>query len=129
MRAWELRDHIVIERSVPEYANPQVVHNVEFSLHPIRHSHHLSVSTERLPVTPAKIARELPQLPDGARKTHQLLSTEGVQRNACVIGEGAAGPIVTHVDDLGEISCDLTVCELFAEPFAIFECKRVGVVA
>lgn len=127
LRAWELRDHIVIERAVPEYANPQIVHNVEFSLHPIRQKYSLSVSTGKLPVTPSKIAKELPKLPSGAKKTHQLLSREGVQRNACIISESSAGPIVTHVNDLGEDSCDLTVCELFSNPFAIFECKRVGV--
>ena len=36
--AWNLRDHIVIERSVPEFANPEIIHNVEFSLHPVRTS-------------------------------------------------------------------------------------------
>src|SRR5207248_8829229 len=33
--AWGLRDHVAIERSVPEFANEDVRHNVEFSLHPI----------------------------------------------------------------------------------------------
>lgn len=127
LRAWDLRDHTVIERSVPEYGNSQVAHNVEFSLHPIRRRHDLTVSTEKLPVTPAKIAKEIPQLPPGERKANYLLSTNGVQRNACIIGEGSEGPIVAHVNDLSEIACELTVCELFADPFAIFECKRVGV--
>jgi hypothetical protein len=127
LRAWDLRDHTVIERSVPEYGNSQVAHNVEFSLHPIRRRHDLTVSTEKLPVTPAKIAKEIPQLPPGERKANHLLSTNGVQRNACIIGEGSEGPIVAHVNDLSEIACELTVCELFADPFAIFECKRVGV--
>jgi hypothetical protein len=34
--SWELRDHISIERAVPEFANPDILHDVEFSLHPIR---------------------------------------------------------------------------------------------
>ena len=35
LNMWNLRDHVVIERSVPEFANPDILHNVEFSLHPI----------------------------------------------------------------------------------------------
>lgn len=35
LRAWDLRDQIIIERQVPEFANPAVHHNVEFSLHPV----------------------------------------------------------------------------------------------
>lgn len=33
--AWKLRDAIAIERPIPEFANPDIIHNVEFSLHPI----------------------------------------------------------------------------------------------
>lgn len=127
LRAWDLRDHTIIERSVPEYGNPQVAHNVEFSLHPVRQKHNLTISTEKLPVTPAKIAKEIPNLPPIGKKTHHLLSTNSIQRNACVIGEGSEGPIVAHVNDLSQAACELTVCELFTDPFAIFECKRVGV--
>lgn len=36
LRTWGLRDNIVIERSVPEFANPRIAHNVEFSLHPVK---------------------------------------------------------------------------------------------
>jgi hypothetical protein len=35
LRSWGFRDHVVIERPVPEFANPNIVHNVEFSLHRI----------------------------------------------------------------------------------------------
>ncbi len=38
--AWDFRDHMVIERSVPEFANRDIMHNVEFSLHPIRPARH-----------------------------------------------------------------------------------------
>lgn len=129
LRAWDLRDHTVIERSVPEYGNPQITHNVEFSLHPILQKHKLTLGIEKLPVTPAKIAKELPQLPSGKRKSNPLLSTDDVQRNACIISTGKDSKelVVAHVDALRETACDLTVCELFADPFAIFECKRVGV--
>lgn len=38
LRTWDLRDNIVIERSVPEFGNPDIVHNVEFALHPVKTS-------------------------------------------------------------------------------------------
>lgn len=127
LRAWKLRNHAVIERSVPEYGNPEITHNVEFSLHPIRQKYDATVSTEKLPVTPAKVIKKLPHLSLDKRKTEPLLSTNGVQRNACVVGEGSEGPIAAHVNNLDNSNYELTVCELFTDPFAIFECKRVGV--
>ena len=42
LQMWDLRDHIVIERSVPEFANPEISHNVEFSLHPIQDRHEVA---------------------------------------------------------------------------------------
>lgn len=127
LRAWGLRDHIVIERSVPEFANPDIVHNVEFSLHPIRARHPVDIVPLSLPLTAAKLKRHLPFLGETAVKSTQVLSTDGVKRNASVIAESAAGPVVANVDALDESRCRLVVCELLADPFAIFECKRVGV--
>jgi len=51
---WNLYDHIMIERKVPEFANPEIVHNVEFSLHPVRSKHKVDISPIFLPITPAK---------------------------------------------------------------------------
>lgn len=127
LRAWDLRDHIVIERSVPEFANPAIMHNVEFSLHPIRAHHDVDVAPLSLPLTAAKLKRHLPFMGDAAVKSTQLLSTDGVKRNASVIAETAAGIVVANVDALDDSHCRVAVCELITEPFAIFECKRVGV--
>ena len=35
LRAWGFRDSVAIERPLPEYANPDISHNVEYSLYPI----------------------------------------------------------------------------------------------
>lgn len=128
LRAWELRDHIVIERSVPEFANPSILHNVEFSLHPIRRAHNVVVNPLRPPVTPAKLLRQLPAgLRDRPRKTSQLLTSDELLRNSCVVVEDDQGPVVANVDTVTSSECTVTVSELYADPFAIFECKRVGV--
>ena len=127
LRTWGLRDHIVIERSVPEFANPEIAHNVEFSLHPIRDRHRVKIAPLSLPLTAAKIRRQLPFLHNAAIKSSQVLSRDAVKRNAAVLIELATGPVIANVSTLNDASCELTVCELAANPFAIFECKRVGV--
>jgi hypothetical protein len=127
LRAWDLRDHIVIERSVPEFGNPEIAHNVEFSLHPIRARHQVRIEPLTFPLTAAKIRAHMPLLRSINVRSTQVLSRDHVLRNATVIAENDAGPIVANVDALKESSGDLTVCELFVNPFAIFECKRVGV--
>ncbi|MDE2859207.1 MAG: hypothetical protein OXN94_15285 [Chloroflexota bacterium] len=125
--SWDLRDHIVIERRLPEYANSEIVHNVEFSLHPIRSLHNIVMKPCSRPITPAKIRKQLSSLKDLTLKRNQIVTTNNIKRNSAVIAETQAGPFVAHVDHLSESSCDLTIAELDRDPFAIFECKRVGV--
>lgn len=125
--AWDLRDYIVIERSVPEFGNPEIAHNVEFSLHPVLNRHEAVIVPLSLPLTARKVKRHLPFLHATAVKATQLLSRDGVKRNATIIVETEIGPVVANVDSLAHSCCGLTVCELATHPFAIVECKRVGV--
>lgn len=125
--AWNLRDNIVIERSVSEFANPEVLHNVEFSLHPIRARHGIEINPLSLPLTATKIKRLLSFLGKAAVKSTQVLSSDGIKRNSAVLTENEIGPVIANIDTLTDQSCKLAVCELFGNPFAIFECKRVGV--
>ena len=69
LHMWDLRDHVVIERSVPEFANPDILHNVEFSLHPIQARHEVEIVPLSLPLTPAKIKRHLSFLKETAVKS------------------------------------------------------------
>ncbi len=48
--AWGLRDRIAIERSIPEFAHPEIAHNVEFSLHPIASTHSVTLKPLSLPM-------------------------------------------------------------------------------
>lgn len=127
LRMWDLRDHIVIERSVPEFANPGILHNVEFSLHPVRARHEVEIAPLSLPLTAAKVKRHLPFLHDTVVRSTQLLSRNLVKRNAAVLAESEAGTVVANLDVLEDSGCSVTVCELCTDPFAIFECKRIGV--
>lgn len=127
LRAWDLRDHIVIERSVPEFANPDILHNVEFSLHPICTSLAVTVDSFHLPLTAAKLKRHVPFLEGRESRPTQLVSTDRVKRNACILVEDEKGIVVANTDEIRSSNCRVTVCELLPHPFAIFECKRVGV--
>ena len=35
LKSWGLNNCISIEKKIPEYGNPDITHNVEYSLHPI----------------------------------------------------------------------------------------------
>lgn len=127
LRAWDFRDHIVIERSVPEFANPDILHNVEFSLHPVASRDFVRIAPLSLPLTAGKLKKRLPSPSEAAVKSTHLLSGDGLKRNACIIAEGTDTLVVANIDRLDDARCDLVVCHLLPDPFAIFECKRVGV--
>lgn len=125
--AWNLRDHIVIERAIPEFANQDIVHHVEFSLHPVSRRWRGVIDPLSLPLTSTKLGRQVSFLSDKSLKSTTLLTSSRVKRNACVLTEDSGSLLVANIDELGTQRCSLTVCELLPEPFAIFECKRVGV--
>ena len=59
-KSWGFEKHIAIERRLPEYANPDITHNVEFSLHPSYEIANLTIPKSKLPLTCKKIARSMP---------------------------------------------------------------------
>ena len=87
LRTWNLRDNIVIERSVPEFGNPDIVHNVEFALHPVKTRKTLDITGLSLPITPAKIKRHLSILFTAGVKATPILTTDSLKRNAAVLVE------------------------------------------
>jgi hypothetical protein len=131
LRAWNLRDEIVIERAIPEFANLDITHNVEFSVHPILWRTSQRIEPLSLPLTPSKLRAAIPRLSaiqtTILSKSSQLLSRDGILRNSCVIVEDESGPIVANIDELSGAGCSVVVCQLHRHPFAIFECKRVGI--
>ncbi len=127
--SWNLRNHIVIERRLPEYANAAIMHNVEFSLHPIRSVREIELTPCSRPVTPTKVRKRLNALEGSDWKSNQIVTRNGIKRNAAVLLETNIDPVVAHIDSLDDSSCRLAIAELYRAPFAIFECKRVGVEA
>ncbi len=126
--AWRLRDHIAIETSVPEFAHPEIAHNVEFSLHPIASTRSVLLEPLHLPVTSRKLLRGAGPIPATlAERQETLVSTRRVMRNAAIVAQREGGFVTAHLLEMDAEGCAVALTDLFAEPFAIFECKRVGV--
>ena len=126
--AWGLRDATAIERPAPEFANPEITHNVEFSVHPIVGTKSVTVKPLALPLTSKKLLKLAGDLPDGTSvRDEQILSRANVMRNSAVVAEHAGGFTTAHIHAAKSDSCTIALTDLLEAPFAIFECKRVGV--
>lgn len=128
MSAWGLRDHILIERALPEFANPDITHNVEYSLHPKKGTGSLKLKSVTLPLTTRKIRKSIEDLKSKEPKAASaLLSKCSLMRNCCVFDETSSSIKVAHLEEYDSNFCDLALVELLPKAFAIVECKRVGV--
>ena len=131
LKSWGFRENVAIERALQEYKNPAITHNVEFSLHPVLRQQGIPLQEFTLPLTTAKLRRALDNQAfahgDLVAKDAQVLSKAGVLRNACAFGESAEAFCIASVDEMKGRDCALTISVLSRHPFAIFECKRVGV--
>lgn len=126
LKSWDLEQFIAIERPLPEFANNEITHNVEFTLHSSSPIAECSVSKCKAPITPCKIKMECNEFSSfqnyDFNKSVQLLSVNDVVKNACTIATSQDDFINAYIKN-GEIHC----CQLKNVPFAMFECKRVGV--
>jgi hypothetical protein len=55
LKAWGLERHTAIERPLPEFANADITHNVEYSLHPVTSVQWVEFSRNAIPLTAKKI--------------------------------------------------------------------------
>lgn len=128
LKSWGLERYTAIERGLPEYANPEITHNVEFTLHPSFELASLRIPCDEVPLTTKKLALKV-QARDwtAPSKAQQLLSRKLLLRNACVIHEDAARLMVAYLGKPTETDYSVFVHQLVSHPFAVVECKRVGV--
>ncbi|MCH8047160.1 MAG: hypothetical protein IID44_25950 [Planctomycetes bacterium] len=129
IKSWGYEKHTAIERRLPEYANPGITHNVEFSFHPSVEIGSVTVDKTNLPLTPKKILKLLdsPVWTGKDSKSTQLLSSKEILRNACTLYEDDTRLIIAYLGESTKTSYRLSVNELTPHPFAVLECKRVGV--
>jgi len=129
LKSWGCERHMVIEKRLSEYNNPEIVHNVEFSLHPSYRIATVRLDRTNLPLTPRKIAKLMKNV-DWSKsdmKSTQLLTSDEVLRNACVLYEDEHRIITAYLGKTGRQWHEVSVFELTPHPFAVVECKRVGV--
>lgn len=126
LKEWGFTDQILIERPLPEYGNVSISHNVEFSFHPIFSKQTLKDIDER-PLTSARLLRYAGGvIPAGSkRKNNKLISKDALLRNACVIAEDNQFVYMASLDE--KINSMVNISCLHIKPFAMVECKRVGV--
>ena len=129
LKSWGYEKHTAIERRLPEYANPEITHNVEFTLHPSYEIASVRLPRTDLPFTPRKIAKLIKNAhwPISDMRTTQLLSSEEVLRNACTLYENDHKVVMAYLGKVDRKSYRISIFELTPHPFALFECKRVGV--
>jgi hypothetical protein len=130
LKTWGLNNQISIERGLSEYGNPSITHNVEYSLHPIVRSSFLTIDKSAKSITSNVILKALDatgfDLVGFERKLNILLSN-GILRNACTIATSPSSFLLCSIkSDIGD-KLELHIYEQSRKPYAMFECKRVGV--
>ena len=131
LKSWGLDSSISIETKVPEYGRPEITHNVEYSLHPVLAEQEAEINGRNRSLT----AHRLLQLYDAtddkeaySRTTHNLLSRDGVLRNGCRIAESQNSILTATLVEEGSGGTFLvSIAKQSRKPYALFECKRVGV--
>ncbi|MDR2147816.1 MAG: hypothetical protein LBE91_15295 [Tannerella sp.] len=130
LKTWRLNNSISIERGLAEYGNPDITHNVEYSLHPIVRNSILTIDKSRKSITSNIILKELTEtgfnLTGFERKSNQLLSNN-ILRNACTIATSDSSFLLSSIKSDAGDKLELYIYEQNKKPYAIFECKRVGV--
>lgn len=131
LKSWGMEKNVAIERPLPEFANAEITHNVEYTIHPSTTISTLEFDRRNLPITSKKIAKHdaltALAIPKNALKGSALLTKSLLLRNSCTIADIGAIFYNAYLDALTKDKVKCTIAALHRKPFAIFECKRVGV--
>ena len=129
LKMWCYEKNTLIERRIAEYGNPDLTHNVEFTLHTSRNIAVLTMKDSELPFSASKVRKALRRddLGTGLAKSTQLLSRQRLLRNSCVIYEHGDQVLTAYLGDKVGSGWRIYVQNLHPDPLALFECKRVGV--
>ncbi len=125
LQEWELTNNVIIELKIPEFGNDDITHNVEFAMHPIKSVEEPEIEYGES-TTSSGFRKQNPEFKNKFDnydlKYKSLLSKDLVQRNNCVLGEKDSGKLM-----LNFFKEKSYLVELSQMPFAMVECKRVGV--
>jgi len=131
LKTWEHNNNISIELRLPEYGNSDITHNVEYSLHPVLDEINVSVPISNNSITSNIIFKELQKIEFNTNRftktSNVLLSKSNILRNACIIGNTSNSNLLASFEETSDLFFKIRIYEQNIKPFAIFECKRVGV--
>lgn len=131
LKTWGYAPSVAIERGLAEYGNPKIIHNVEYSLHPVIFSERLTLKGLKVPLSVAKLLKpikeKLPFLKECEPRSQVLLTKDMVLRNSCVIAHNSHEIYICLVHGIGKDSITVDIIGQYIAPYAMFECKRVGV--
>jgi hypothetical protein len=137
VRQWGFLPHLTIEKGLAEFANDSITHNVEFGLHAVQQSAKLPL-VAKPPISASSLLKAIAQgggkaasigvgFAVASAKATQLLSKDGLLRNACTLAAANDELLVANLDPSSRDEWVINLCRLSAKPFAMVECKRVGV--
>ena len=130
LKSWGFENSVAIERALAEYGNLEITHNVEYSLHPILNRYGLEWSG-KLPITANGLLRQLGSKVRGFDHTaNKLLTSSMILRNSCVIArekDTKSSHLTANLLSKTSSGYQISVMEQYSKPYAMFECKRVGV--
>ena len=135
LKTWGFNHQTSIERGLAEYGNPAITHNVEFSLHPVVREHILTVDRDDKTITANVIKKALLKENKFAITKYtnkfvaSLLTKGGILRNAFTMCKTDSTYLLCSIKEnkYDNDTIELHVYEQLHKPYAIFECKRVGV--
>ncbi len=133
LKTWGLNNSVSIERKIQEYGNPNITHNVEYSLHPIYDEITVKFPKDGNSITSHKIwktiNKEIPEfnLAVFEKANNNLLTKDAILRNSCTIGISDNSYLIASVIEEDDNEFTVAIVEQSHKPYAIFECKRVGV--
>ena len=130
LKTWGFNNSTSIERGLVEYGNDEISHNVEYSLHPIINEYEVTIPNDGNSITSTKILKALENQIDISKfekKTNNLLDKHNILRNACSIAESEDTFLLASFKSFGQENHELYIFEQLQKPYAMFECKRVGV--
>lgn len=124
IKAWQLDICTAIEKPLSEFANIEITHNVEFTLHGSQIIASDTFTENDIPITGRRLLQQHNIHTNRQQKSTILIDKNHVIRNACTLFCDDITMLNAYIDSMHNI---YSIFQLQKHPFAMFECKRVGV--
>lgn len=118
LREWGYTSNIQIETRLPEFGNPEITHNVEFTLHKAEHCQKRSII---YPLTFNGVCKLFDYQPL-IIKNGNFIDRDNILKNSAVIAKNDNLITICNIEDN-----DIVLSFIKEQASAMFECKRVGV--